>query len=179
MSELRSPGDELASDQAVRVRATATDIDASPPTQFDLAGADGFELALDIDATAPAEAEEFLFAIDDLARMRRWVRCNAEEAGLEDERVEDLVLAVNELASNSIRHGGGHGLLEMWLADDRLICSVSDRGHIVSPPAGRIRPAADQLSGRGLWLVEELADRVEISSSLLDGSTVRISMYLT
>jgi anti-sigma regulatory factor (Ser/Thr protein kinase) len=174
MSELRSPGDDLAGGRAVQLQATAAGIDAAAATQ-----ADGFMFGCDVDAAAPVEAaDEFLFAIGDLARMRRWVRCNAEDAGLEDERVDDLVLAVNELASNSIRHGGGHGLLEMWLQRDRVICSVSDRGHIVPPAAGRVRPAADQLSGRGLWLVEELADRVEISSSLLDGSTVRISMYL-
>ncbi len=32
----------------------------------------------------------------------------------------DLVLAVDELASNSVRHGGGHGVLRLWRDDDAL-----------------------------------------------------------
>ncbi len=35
-------------------------------------------------------------------------------AALADNRVDDLVLTVHELATNSVRHGGGEGTLSLW-----------------------------------------------------------------
>ena len=40
------------------------------------------------------------------------------------------MLAVDELAANSIRHGGGRGVVRLWTEDGALVCDVRDRGSI-------------------------------------------------
>jgi len=82
---------------------------------------------------------------------------------------------VHELATNSVRHGGGHGTCRLWRDGTALVCEVSDRGWITDPQAGRRRPTADQPGGRGLWLVNQLCDAVELRSSP-DGTVVRVRM---
>jgi anti-sigma regulatory factor (Ser/Thr protein kinase) len=85
------------------------------------------------------------------------------------------VLAVHELATNSVRHGGGRGTCRLWRDGAALVCEVSDRGWITDPQAGRRRPAADQPGGRGLWLVHQLCDAVELRTSP-SGTVVRVRM---
>ena len=97
---------------------------------------------------------------------------------LDAERVADLVLAVDEIAANSIRHGEGAGTLRMWCEGGGVICEVRDRGRIVDPLAGRAR--VDQLAegGRGLWLANQLCDLVQIRT-FAAGTVVRLHMRLS
>lgn len=126
---------------------------------------------------APKNAESMSFDESDLAALRRAVTMWADEHSLGRESIEELVLAVDEVATNSIRYGGGEGTLRMWRERDRLLCEVSDRGHIRDPLLGRVRPGADALSGRGLWIVNHLCDLVQIRSSR-EGSQVRMHKKL-
>src|SRR5215212_12028195 len=50
----------------------------------------------------------------------------AEAAGLSGQPVHDLVLAVHEIATNSVRHGGGTGTLRMWQDHGTVICEIRD-----------------------------------------------------
>jgi len=125
----------------------------------------------------PAEPLELTFTIDELAELRGTVAEAALAASLGSARIDDLVLAVNELAINSVCHGGGVGTLLLWAEDDALFCQVSDRGHVTVPLAGRVQPAPEQLSGRGLWLVNHLCDLTQIRSAP-GATTVRVSMRL-
>lgn len=122
-------------------------------------------------------AEELAFATADLGAIRRAVGGWAEQQGLGPEATEELVLAVNELTTNSIRYGGGRGVLLRWREPDALACEIRDHGHIDDPLAGTQRPTADAHSGRGLWLVRQLCDRVEIDSSP-QGTSVRVCKRL-
>jgi anti-sigma regulatory factor (Ser/Thr protein kinase) len=127
----------------------------------------------------PAQATtSFPFTLSDLGGLRRFVAAAASGAALEQTRSEDLVLAIDELATNSICHGGGSGSVEIWRERDRLVCEVSDAGVIDEPIHGRPLPGPDAVSGRGLWLVEQLTDRVEVRSAPHSGSVVRVSMLL-
>jgi anti-sigma regulatory factor (Ser/Thr protein kinase) len=92
-------------------------------------------------------------------------------------RVDDLVLAVNELASNSIYHGGGVGKLRIWRDGETLLCEVRDRGRITEPLVGRVKPAPEQWTGRGLWLVNQVCDLTQIRSDAA-GSVVRVHIGL-
>ena len=112
-----------------------------------------------------------------LAPMRAWLGGWATAAQLSADRVQQLVLAVSELASNSVCYGGGHGTLRAWREDGTAMCEVSDEGHIEQPLAGRINPAPAQSAGRGLWLVNQLCDLVQIRSSTA-GTSVRVHMRL-
>jgi anti-sigma regulatory factor (Ser/Thr protein kinase) len=92
---------------------------------------------------------------------------------LDPVRTAELVLVVNEITTNSVRHGGGSGVLRMWVEDGELLCEVRDAGVIEDPLAGRSRPLPDRGSGFGLWLANQLCDLVQIRSGP-DGSAVRM-----
>jgi anti-sigma regulatory factor (Ser/Thr protein kinase) len=124
------------------------------------------------------QPEELEFTCDALGRLRQSVAGIAASALLPAARIDDLVLAVDELATNSIYHGGGVGKLRIWREDEALLCEVSDRGRITEPLVGRIRPTPEQWNGRGLWLVNQLCDLTQIRSDAA-GSVVRVHMGLT
>jgi anti-sigma regulatory factor (Ser/Thr protein kinase) len=117
------------------------------------------------------------FGRADLAIVRHFVAQCARTAGLDTRRNEDLVLAVCEAATNSIQHGGGEGSLHVWDEEGSLVCSVRDRGRIEDPLVGRERPPADQPSGRGLWIANQLCDLVQIRSGGW-GTEVRLRMSI-
>ena len=119
--------------------------------------------------------QEFAFGGADLAEIRRLVAARAHAAGLGAERGEDTVLAVNELATNSVRHGGGSGTLRIWQDAATLVCEVADRGHIEDPLVGTRRPRNAQVGGYGLWLTHQVCDLVQVRSGEL-GTTVRVHM---
>jgi anti-sigma regulatory factor (Ser/Thr protein kinase) len=122
-------------------------------------------------------ARELAFDRGALAELRHAVADWASVSGLGGERTEELVLAVDELASNSIRHGGGAGTLRWWREEDELLCEVHDGGWIHAPLVGRVRPSTDACSGRGVWLVNQLCDLVQIRSAP-GGSVVRVRKRL-
>jgi anti-sigma regulatory factor (Ser/Thr protein kinase) len=123
----------------------------------------------------PASALELAFGDDPLEALRWLVGRAADEAGLEPSRAADFVLAVHELATNTVRHGGGRGTLRLWREQDALICEISDAGRLDQPLAGRERPLAGQPGGRGLWLVNQLSDLAQIRC-FEAGSVVRLHM---
>ena len=121
------------------------------------------------------EPAELVFTREDLALVREFVAERAERAGVDEDRRSDLVLAVDELATNTMRHGGGHGLLRVWQENGALMCEVADRGRIDDPLAGRERPPDLTGGGRGLWLVNHLCDLVQVRTSPA-GNTIRLHM---
>jgi anti-sigma regulatory factor (Ser/Thr protein kinase) len=121
----------------------------------------------------PPGADELPFASGTLAAVRQRVKLRAEAAGLPVARAGDLVLAVNEVATNSIRHGGGGGTLRIWQDADALICQISDAGRIADPLAGRRRPDRGQSGGHGLWLCNQICDLVQLRT-FATGSVVRL-----
>lgn len=125
----------------------------------------------------PGTREKIDFIDGDLPLVRSLVATHAEDLGLEPKRAESLVLAVNEVATNSLRHGGGQGLLRLWEEGEALVCEVRDAGRIRDPLTGRRRPSDDARGGRGLWMTHLLCDLVQLRSSD-DGTTVRMRMRL-
>jgi anti-sigma regulatory factor (Ser/Thr protein kinase) len=115
-------------------------------------------------------------ALSTLRSLRASVRDRAVAAGLGPHRARDLVLAVTEVCSNSIVHGGGGGVLRSWTTPMSLVHEVNDAGQIDDPFVGRRLPAHDQAAGRGLWLVNELCDLVQLRSSP-EGTIVRLHMH--
>jgi anti-sigma regulatory factor (Ser/Thr protein kinase) len=121
----------------------------------------------------PAQAKEMSFRGETLGALRRQVARWADEAGLAPERKPDLILAVDEVATNSIRYGGGRGVLKMWSDAQAVICEIRDGGYIENPLAGRVRPSFDQVGGWGLWLANQLCELVQIRTSP-HGTAVRL-----
>lgn len=108
-----------------------------------------------------------------LEQARDLVVRQAERAGLGSDRVLDVELAVNELTGNTLVHGGGRGTLRVWLERQHLVCEVHDRGHITDPLAGRSPVAPTVAGGRGLLLINQLADLTRMHTHP-DGTTVRL-----
>jgi anti-sigma regulatory factor (Ser/Thr protein kinase) len=125
----------------------------------------------------PPDAHTLTFERDDVAEVRRRVTRHAREAGLNADRTTDLTLAATEVATNSVRHGGGRGVLRLWRQGDAVVCEFTDRGHITDPLAGRRTPSLSAEGGRGLWLANQLCDLVQIRSGP-SGTAVRLLTWL-
>jgi anti-sigma regulatory factor (Ser/Thr protein kinase) len=125
----------------------------------------------------PADHQRMAIAPGCLPELRGFVAEHGRSAGLRAERVEDLVLAANELATNTLVHAGGDGSLRVWRDPAALLCEVEDRGHIEAPLADRTRPELGQDGGRGLWLANHLCDLVQVRSSPA-GTTIRLHVLL-
>jgi anti-sigma regulatory factor (Ser/Thr protein kinase) len=106
----------------------------------------------------------------------------AELAALDAPRdlVEDFLLAVDEMTSNAVRHGGPPVSLRLWTAEDRIVCTIRDRGPGFDDPFAGYGPAhGEDLSrgGMGLWLARQLCDHVDISGDA-DGVQIRLTVRL-
>lgn len=117
---------------------------------------------------------EMPFAIGDLRRVRAFVADLAAEAGLGRGRTDELTVVVNELAANSVDHGGGAGTVRGWVETEALVVEVEDAGRIADPVgAGRVAPRPDQARGRGLWIARRLSDSLDIRPTPR-GTVVRV-----
>ena len=124
-------------------------------------------------------AVECTVDIGSLAAARQAVERFALAHGLAGDRLNDLVLAANELAINAVRHGGGRGTMRVWYDGETVWCQVRDEGPgIPDAIASRGRtpePAPDTaLEGRGLWLVHRMTAKTIIETGP-DGTTVAIA----
>lgn len=84
------------------------------------------------------------------------------ERGLTGEALDDARVVISELVGNSVRHAHPlpkNELLVMWCLDDSgaLIISVRDGGGVTVPHT--VSPSRSAISGRGLAIVQALADR--------------------
>jgi len=120
---------------------------------------------------------EIPFSAEDLFELRQLVTAWASKEALATEPTEELVLAVHEIATNSVRHGGGVGMLRLWRTGDELVCEVQDAGYIRDTLYARRRPGRLASASRGLWITEQICDLVEIFSSPR-GSQVRMHKRL-
>jgi anti-sigma regulatory factor (Ser/Thr protein kinase) len=129
----------------------------------------------------PARAERMPEPID-LSRARAFAVDRAIRAGLRPDRARDLEIAVHEVVTNAVTHGGGAATLRTWV--DRgagggyLVVQIDDRGPgIADPLAGYRPPGAGHDRGRGLWLARQAVDLLEIVSTET-GTAVRIHLRL-
>jgi anti-sigma regulatory factor (Ser/Thr protein kinase) len=118
----------------------------------------------------------FVFTTN-LSEVRALAEKHARMAGLPDDRVVDFVIAVGEVAGNTVRHAKSPGTIEIWTEGDEIICEVRDKGVIADPLVGRRPPLPDASGGHGLWLVHQVCDRVDLRSDQ-NGTVIRMHMSL-
>lgn len=126
--------------------------------------------------TPPSNAMSHRYRTN-LAEVRALVFKHAIDAGLPESRANDLVLAVSEVAANTLRHTRSHGTLDIWNDAHEVVCEIRDAGTITDPLAGRRVPSPHALGGHGLWLVHQVCDLVELRSGST-GTTVRMHMTI-
>ncbi|EFO79751.1 putative anti-sigma regulatory factor, serine/threonine protein kinase [Oscillochloris trichoides DG-6] len=123
--------------------------------------------------------------------FERVVRASAAEVGVafgfSDERVEDLKLAISEAVNNAIDHGnrGEMGKLVAVVFEidgDKLEIRISDQGQGMDEfhPSRHVIDEQNlergQLRGFGMYLISELVDDYEVSSSH-KGTVLTLRLY--
>ena len=121
-------------------------------------------------ARPPATAERLSYQRD-LRPVRGLVARCARSARLPARRITDLVLAASEVAANTLRHTKAGGTVHLWHDEDEILCLIQDSGVIADRLAGYRVPADDVPGGKGLWLVNQVCDLVEVRSSTSTGGT--------
>jgi anti-sigma regulatory factor (Ser/Thr protein kinase) len=115
--------------------------------------------------------------VSGLRGVRLLVGEQARAAGLAADRTGDLQVAVNEIATNTLVHGGGPGVLRVGREPDRILCDIRGPGEITDWLAGRVRPTDHSTSGRGILVANRLCDLVQTYSGPT-GVTTRLHMLL-
>lgn len=145
-----------------------TDIAATHPVLVDVAGArpspayapEAAYERYNVPLECPPAVDTMVFDVENLARARRFAVAVAFGAGIVGDRLDDVALAVGEVCANSVQHGGGSGVLAVWPDRDGVVCAVRDKGTPTDRLFGRRPATAYQHGGRGLLLVNRIADLV-------------------
>ena len=124
---------------------------------------------------APADPVAGHPFVGDLHALRDAVMRDPRLSALDARRREDLVFAVSEAATNAVRHGDGACETRLWRDGDRVVSEVRTATAIDDPLAGRRRPGPGAGAGRGLWLINQMCDLVELRSGP-GGPSLRMHM---
>jgi anti-sigma regulatory factor (Ser/Thr protein kinase) len=110
-------------------------------------------------ARPPAAPEHFAWDLESVAELpvvRAEVRAHLggpHQADLRDR----LVLALDEMASNALRHGGGRVRAAVGQTENAFLVEVTDQA-VASPPAPAVGRDPSE-GGLGLFLIAEMAIR--------------------
>jgi anti-sigma regulatory factor (Ser/Thr protein kinase) len=121
------------------------------------------------------DAMAFTFTTN-LSQVRGLAEERARMAGLPDDRVADFVIAVAEIAANTVRHARSPGSMEIWQLDDEIVCEIRDDGVIAGAQVDGV-PPPEAAEGHGLWIAYQVCDRVDLRSGP-DGTVIRLHMSL-
>jgi anti-sigma regulatory factor (Ser/Thr protein kinase) len=111
----------------------------------------------------------------DLQALREAVVSDPVAQTLGTERRADLVFVINEAATNALRHGDGDCTARLWQDGETVVSEVTTRSPLADALVGRRRPDHGAHSGRGLWLINQVCDLVELRTG--DGGTT-VRMHL-
>lgn len=109
----------------------------------------------------------------ELSRVRDAVEGAARACLSDTARGEDMVQAVNEVATNAVEHGSPEAGLSVWARPGELVCEVHDTGSIALPLIGLAPPHPSQPRGRGTWIARQLCDSLHVWRAP-DGTHVRL-----
>ncbi|MEU4547383.1 sensor histidine kinase [Nonomuraea dietziae] len=178
------PYDERALPEQIvaDARRTHPDLMSGPAWQASPAYTDpaAFAYATDHLPLSPAPAGTAAdFGFDaDLHRMRQQLATRATGLGLGADQIDRLMVAVNEVATNAVEHGGGHGRIRIWTDGDIVVCDVTDPGHLDTVIPGYLPPDPTAPRGHGLWVVRQLCELLEIRTGQ-PGTQIRLHLSRT
>jgi Signal transduction histidine kinase len=127
---------------------------------------------------AAARAEALDFGLGDLPGVREHVAARARGAGMAEEAVGDLLVAVNEVATNAVTHGADRARLCTWHTARSFLVQIHDSGHwIPAGPPGRTPPGDYATSGMGLWVSSLLSEVIHFDCGP-QGTTVTMGFSI-
>jgi serine/threonine-protein kinase RsbW len=118
---------------------------------------------------------ELTFGLPGLPGARDFAAAFASRHGMREDRVGDLLLAVNEVATNAVTHGDGKATMRIWFCDDHLVVQVYDPGswQLDGALPGGTPPEPHATSGMGLWVARRLSSTIEFTTG---GSGTTVTM---
>jgi len=125
---------------------------------------------------------EFFAKAEHLSEVRKLVERLATKTRLGKHELDDLLTAVDEAAANAIRHGSPKGERSLVRVvchplHAALVVEVRDQGTGFTVPQTSAMPSPEALGGRGLPLMEQLADELVIERAA-DSTTVTMTRSL-
>ncbi|MGY1802557.1 anti-sigma factor RsbA family regulatory protein [Blastococcus sp. SYSU D00922] len=138
------------------------------------------ELPVPVDPLEASPPRLWARDVEDYIGLRHAVAAELATVDAPRDLIEDYLLAVDEMTSNAVRHGKPPVGLRLWVADDRIVCSIDDRGPGLTDPFAGYGPAhGEDLSrgGMGLWLARQLCDHVDLTADD-EGARVRLTVRL-
>ncbi len=109
-------------------------------------------------ASPPPAAPALTWSLQDVAQLpgvRAELRRHAATVAPDADLVDQLVLALDEMASNALRHGGGEVQATVRLTDEAYLIEVSDQAAAAPPTPAVGRDPSE--GGLGLYLIAEMA----------------------
>jgi serine/threonine-protein kinase RsbW len=112
---------------------------------------------------------------------RRTLRFMLNELAVPEARAADIELALSEATTNVVRHAyseAGHNyrvIVEFCSACVRLVVTDTGRGFSRTDVP---EPDLGVVGGRGIWLIEQLADAATITSTPLGGCRLEAEFSL-
>ena len=119
---------------------------------------------------------EMKFTAEELPGVRRFIAVRARRYDVDEDLIGDLVIAVNEIATNAVRHGSPHAELRIWAEGGRVIAEVRDSGtwRFSAEPGGS-PPPPDAEGGMGIWVARQICSNVHIRTGI-NGTVVRLEL---
>jgi anti-sigma regulatory factor (Ser/Thr protein kinase) len=100
-----------------------------------------------------------LESADRLVQLRQGLRSWGAAMALSERDTDDIVIAVDEIATNALEHGEPPARVRAWSTTDAVFIRVDDQGRIGIPATtGYVRPPTEARRGRGIWMARHLAD---------------------
>jgi anti-sigma regulatory factor (Ser/Thr protein kinase) len=121
---------------------------------------------------APPDALRLEFGAAEIPAVRQATLRWARAAGLDEENAQEFLIAVYEIVSNAVEHGGGRGIAQLWSDGTHLLSEVWSARPIPDPLGGYRPPGTAQERGRGLWLARQICEQVTIYND--DGGIVQL-----
>jgi anti-sigma regulatory factor (Ser/Thr protein kinase) len=111
----------------------------------------------------------------DLHALRHAVASDPLAETLGRARRADLVFVINEAATNAVKHGDGHCTTRLWQDGEAVVSEVITSSAVGDALVGRRRPDDGATGGRGLWLINQMCDLVEVRTGN-GGTAVRMHL---
>ena len=118
------------------------------------------------------------FQAADLPLVRRRTASWALRVGMAADVADDFVIAVNEIATNAVRHGSPEATLRLWPDGRACLAEIRDQGRWPEADGAGMparRPA--EHGGMGLEVARMVCDDLRVQATR-SGTQVRLRMKL-